>query len=71
MVVVFVLLKVDVILGDDCGILEHWHSFRDVKCLQGCSKALWFSSLVLLKEMWTRGQSKISSCCFFGVNQEN
>ena len=69
-VVIFILLEVDVTLGDGCVIWEHWHSFREVKCLQGCSKILWFSFLVLLKEMRTRCQCKISSCCF-SVNREN
>ena len=68
-VVAFVLLEV-VTPGGNCGIWEHWDSFREVKCLQGCSKTFWFSFLVLLKEMRTRGQSKISTCCF-GVIQEN
>ena len=68
--IVFILLEVAVTLRDGCGIGEHWHSFREVKCLHGYSKTLWFLFLVLLKEMRTRGQSKISSCCF-GVNQEN
>ena len=63
--VVFVLLEVDVSLGDGCEIWEHWHSFREMKCLLGCSKTLWFSFVVLLKEMRTRGESKISSYWFF------
>ena len=53
-VVAFVLLEV-VTPGGNCGIWEHWDSFREVKCLQGCSKTFWFSFLVLLKEMRTRG----------------
>ena len=57
--VVFILLEVDVTLGDGCGIRERWHSFREVKCLQGCSKTLWFSFLVLLKEIRMRGEHKI------------
>ena len=28
-------------LNDECGIWEHLHSFREVKCLQGYSKTLW------------------------------
>ena len=35
------LQEVDAIIVDGCGILEHLHSFREVKCLQGHSKALW------------------------------
>ena len=31
----------DLSLGDWCEILEYWHSFREVKCHQGCSKTLW------------------------------
>ena len=68
--VVFILLEFDVTLGDGCGIWEHWHSFKEVKCLQASSKTLRFSFLVLLKEMRTRGHRKISSSGF-GVNQEN
>ena len=52
MVAVFVLLEVDVILGNGCGIWEHWHGFREVKCLHACSKTIWFSFLVLLKERY-------------------
>ena len=63
MVVVFVLLGVDVTLGDGCRICEQWCSFREVKCLQGCSKTL-FSFLVLLKEMRVWGQTKISLSFF-------
>ena len=37
----FVLLEVDATLGDGCGIWKHLCSFWDIKCLQGCSKALW------------------------------
>ena len=61
--VVFILLEVDVTLGGGDGTGEHWHSFSEVKCLQGCYKTLWFSFLVLLKEMRTWGQRMISSCC--------
>ena len=68
--IVFILLKVDVTLGGGCGIGEDWHSFREVKFLQGWSKTLWFQFLMLLKEMGARGQREISYCCF-GVNQEN
>ena len=35
LVVAFALLEADVTLDDDCGIEEHWHSFREVKCIQG------------------------------------
>ena len=38
---VSILLEVDAILGDGCGIREHLHSFREVKYLQGYSKTLW------------------------------
>ena len=38
MVVVFALLEVDVTVDNGYGISEHCHSFREVKCLQGCSK---------------------------------
>ena len=68
MVFVFVLLNVDVTLGDGYGICELWHSFKEVKC---CFKTLWLLFLVLLKQMRTRGQSKILSCCSFGGNQGN
>ena len=34
LVVAFVLLEADVTLDDDCGIEEHWHSFREAKCIQ-------------------------------------
>ena len=47
----FFLLEVDVTLGG--------------KCLQGCSRTIWFSFLVLLKEMRTRSQFKILSFCFW------
>ena len=33
--------EVDATLDDRCGIWEHLHSFREVKCLQGSSKILW------------------------------
>ena len=70
MVVVLVLLELDVTMGDGCEIWEHWPSFKEAKCLQGCSKTIWFSFLVLLKEMRTRGQFKISSCCFWWKSGE-
>ena len=41
MVVGFFLLEVDSTFGDKCGIWEHLHSFREVKCLQGYFKPLW------------------------------
>ena len=34
------ILEVDAALGDSYGIQGHLHSFRRVKCLQGCSKKL-------------------------------
>ena len=42
MVVVFVLFEVDVTPGGGCEIWEHWYSFREVKCLQSCSKVFVF-----------------------------
>ena len=51
MMVVFFLLNVDVTLGG--------------KCLQGCSRTIWFLFLVLFKEMRTRSQFKILSFCFW------
>ena len=30
----------DLSLGDWCEIVKYWHSFREVKCHQGCSKTL-------------------------------
>ena len=56
--IVFILLKVDVTLGGGCGIGEDWHSFREVKFLQGWSKTLWFRFLMLLKEMGARGSER-------------
>ena len=38
--------------------------------MRGQSRII-FSFPMVLKEMRTRGQCKVSSCCFFGVNQEN
>ena len=40
-VVGFVLFGIDATLVDVCGISEHLHSFREVKCLQGYLKSLW------------------------------
>ena len=42
------LQKVDDTLVDGCGNWEHLHSFREVKCLQGCSKTLW----MVVKILW-------------------
>ena len=42
------LQKVDDTLVDGCGNWEHLHSFREVKCLQGCSKTLWMG----IKMLW-------------------
>ena len=41
MVVGFVLLKADATLDDEGGIWELLHSFREVECIQGCSKTFW------------------------------
>ena len=41
------LQKIDDILVDGCGNREHLHSFREVKCLQGCSKTLWMGIKIL------------------------
>ena len=41
------LQKVDDTLVDGCGNWEHLHSFREVKCLQGCSKTLWMGIKIL------------------------
>ena len=41
MVVGFCSFGVDSTLGDGCGIWEHLHSFRELKCLHGFSKILW------------------------------
>ena len=38
MVVGFFLLGIEAILGDACGIWEHFHSFLEVKCFEGYSK---------------------------------
>ena len=38
---VFILLGVDATLGNECGIWEHLHSFRELKCVQDYSKTLW------------------------------
>ena len=35
------LREFDATMVDGCGIWEHLHSFREGKCLQGHSKALW------------------------------
>ena len=63
-VIDFTLLEVDVTLGGGSGIGEHYYSFREAKYLHGCSKALWFPFLVILKEMRTQGQ-KISFFLFW------
>ena len=34
-VAVFVLLEVEATQGDGCGVWEHLHGFREVKCLLG------------------------------------
>ena len=41
MVVSLCSIGVDATLGDGCGIWEHLHSFREVKCSQYYSKILW------------------------------
>ena len=33
-------MGIDATLGDECGIWEHLHSLREMKCLQGYSKTL-------------------------------
>ena len=42
------LQKGDDTLVDGCGNWEHLHSFREVKCLQSCSKTLWMG----IKMLW-------------------
>ena len=56
MVVVFVLLEVNITLGGDCGICVHWRRFKQVKCLQSCSKIL-----VSLFLMLTQGNEDVRS----------
>ena len=35
------LLEADATLDDEGGIWELLHSFREVECIQGCSKTFW------------------------------
>ena len=72
LVVAFALLEADVTLDDDCGIEEHWHSFREAKCIQGL-----FQDFMVFIPGVTQGnyeeavsvQDFIS--LFFYVNQES
>ena len=41
------LQKVDDTFVDGCGNWEHLHSFKEVKCRQGCSKTLWMGIKIL------------------------
>ena len=41
------LQKVDDALVDGCGILKHFHSFSEAKCLHGYSKILWMGIEIL------------------------
>ena len=72
MVVAFVLLEADVTLDDDCGIEEHWHSFREVKCIQGL-----FQDFMVFIPGVTQGnyQEAVSVqdfvSLFFYINQES
>ena len=59
MVVVFNLLEVDFTLGDSCMIGGHWHSFREVKCLQDFTVFV----LVLIKEMRMQASPRFHLVC--------
>ena len=72
LVVAFVLLEADVTLDDDCGIEEHWHSFREAKCIQGL-----FQDFMVFIPGVTQGnyQEAVSVqdfvSLFFYINQES
>ena len=51
---VFLLLRVNDTLGDVCEIWEDLHSFRELKCDQNYSKALWMG-LQDLKNLFISG----------------
>ena len=54
---VFVLMEVDATLGVGCGIWQHFHSFREIKCLQGIQRLYgWVCEILRLPqslvELW-------------------
>ena len=53
--VAFVVLGVDATLGDECGIWEHLHSFREVKWGRGVSQKLNVLVFVYFKSRELRG----------------
>ena len=72
LVVAFVLLEADVTLDDDCGIEEHWHSFREAKCIQG----LFQDFMVFIPGVTQGNYEEVVSVqdfisLFFYVNQES